>query len=87
MGIAVFLSFLIAGVGQIYVGDVKRGLLFLVVEIALGSIIYSSSWLVYFDVLLVPIVILVGFMIFNMYDAYKLAKRHNEWLAHTAQPR
>lgn len=67
-GLAAVLSFLIAGLGQIYNGQFAKGIIFIIV--------YFFSWLLMF--------VLIGFIttpilwIWGMYDAYKVAERHNK---------
>ncbi len=69
--LAAILSFLIAGVGQIYNGEVVKGIVIIVVQILnvvlMGIIIGFVTW---------PIV-----WIWSMYDAYKVAQRLNEQAA------
>jgi TM2 domain-containing membrane protein YozV len=67
-GLAAVLSFLFTGLGQIYNGQIGKGIAFVVVGI----------------ILLVTVIILIGFIlyplfwIYNIYDAYRTAKRINE---------
>ena len=69
--IAVVLSFLCMGLGQIYNGEIGKGVLFIV--------LYFVSWLLMF--------VLIGFLttpllwIWGMIDAYKSAERINLALA------
>lgn len=66
-GIAAVLSFLFTGLGQIYNGQIRKGISFIVVGI----------------VCLVLVIVLVGFIlyplfwIYNIYDAYSSAKKIN----------
>ncbi len=66
-GLAAVLSFFFMGLGQIYNGQIAKGIAFIV--------IYSISWLLIF--------ILVGFLttpilfIYGMYDAYSSAEKIN----------
>ena len=67
-GLAAVLSFLFTGLGQIYNGQIGKGIAFVVIGI----------------ILLFTIIILIGFIlypifwIYNIYDAYQTAKRINE---------
>lgn len=66
-GIAVILSFFIPGLGQIYNGQIGKGILFIII-----GFILALSMIVLIGFLLYPI-----FWIYNMYDAYKTAERIN----------
>lgn len=68
--IAALISFIILGGGQIYVGDITRGLLFL-----LGG--YAGFILLMLVHPIVGLVFLLGVGIFCVYDAYNLAKKYN----------
>ena len=93
-GIAFILSFIIPGVGQMYVGKIKRGIAYLVTYVVL-SIISSliTMRLDYNDIQAVKdlivsplfigiILVSLGFWAFNIYDAYRLAKKYNEASRH-----
>jgi TM2 domain-containing membrane protein YozV len=71
----VLLSVLLSGLGQIYLGQVKRGVAILVIGIVLTFI----SWLVFGLIAFI-------YWVWNVYDAYKLARRYNEELARTGRP-
>jgi TM2 domain-containing membrane protein YozV len=66
--LAAILSFLIAGVGQIYNGEVVKGIVIIVVQIVnvllMGLVIGFITW---------PVV-----WIWSIYDAHKVAKRIND---------
>lgn len=68
-GIAAVLSFFITGLGQIYNGQIFKGLFFI--------IIYAFSWLLMY--------VLIGFIttpiiwIWGMVDAYRSANRINRY--------
>ncbi|MCA9906837.1 MAG: hypothetical protein KC547_23440, partial [Anaerolineae bacterium] len=66
--LAAILSFIIAGVGQIYNGEVVKGVIIIAVQILnvvlMGIVIGFITW---------PIV-----WIWSIYDAHKVAKRINE---------
>lgn len=66
-GIAVILSFFIPGLGQIYNGQIGKGILFIII-----GFILALSMIVLIGFVLYPI-----FWIYNMYDAYKSAEGMN----------
>ena len=66
-GIAVILSFFIPGLGQIYNGEIGKGILFIIIAFMLAL---TTAVLIGF--ILYPI-----FWIYNMYDAYNTAERKN----------
>jgi TM2 domain-containing membrane protein YozV len=67
-GIAAVLSFFWAGVGQIYNGQIIKGLILIVVQMVNAALMF----------------VLIGFItypivwIWGVYDAYKTAERHNK---------
>ncbi len=67
-GIAAVLSFLFTGLGQIYNGQIGKGIVFVIVGIIFAiTIIFLVGFVLY------PI-----FWIYNIYDAYHTAKGINE---------
>ncbi len=66
-GIAAVLSFIFIGLGQIYNGEIAKGILFLVVGIIFALLI----------IFLVGIILYPIFWIYNIYDAYSTAKKIN----------
>ena len=74
-GLAAVLSVLWSGLGQIYVGRIGRGL-----GIMVGGIILALvSWIL----LWIP---MLFYWVWNIYDAYNLARRYNQELARTGNP-
>lgn len=67
-GLAAVLSFLITGLGQIYNGQLAKGIIFIIV--------YFFSWLLMF--VLIGLITTPILWIWGMYDAYKVAERHNQ---------
>jgi len=67
-GIAAVLSFLFTGLGQIYNGQIGKGIVFVIV-----GAIFALTILVLIGLVLYPV-----FWIYNIYDAYHTAKRINE---------
>jgi TM2 domain-containing membrane protein YozV len=60
--LACLLNLLLLGIGHMYLGQVVKGLLILVVGVALGMIVWPATILV---------------VVWAMYDAYKTAKKMN----------
>ena len=72
-GIAAVLSFLFVGLGQIYNGEIAKGIMFIIIGVILVfTIIFLIGFILY------PI-----FWIYNIYDAYNTAKRINARLITT----
>jgi TM2 domain-containing membrane protein YozV len=69
LGLTILLAFLVSGVGHIYLGFVKRGVIILILAFALGAIMS----------LLLPFpydsLFLMIYWIWQMYDAYKHYKK------------
>jgi len=63
--LAAILSFFIPGLGQMYAGDMKRGLIFLVVWIVLMIVAFFTAFL--------TSIITLIFDIYAAYDAYKIS--------------
>jgi len=90
-GIAAVLSFLWAGAGQIYVGRIKRGLgillAYTLVSIVAYALIFSilmlGAGLTEAGIVLLFCVTIGMFAIWiwNIFDAYKLAKEYNSYVA------
>ena len=72
-GLAAILSFFYMGLGQIYNGQIGKGIAFIV--------LYSISWLLIF--ILIGLITTPIFWIYGMYDAYKSAEKINFDLART----
>jgi len=77
-GVAAILSLLIPGLGQIYVGRVGRGLLILFIVMPLTFVIASLTLIFVF----LPLII----WIWQIFDAYNLAKKYNDYLLSIGQP-
>jgi len=73
-GLAAVLSFFWMGLGQIYNGQLAKGILFMIV--------YGFSWVLMF--------VLIGFIttpilfIYGIWDAYTSAEKINQWLSQQA---
>lgn len=67
-GIAAICSFFITGLGQIYNGQIGKGILFFVIGVILALLM-----MVVIGFILFPI-----FWIYNIYDAYKTAEKINQ---------
>lgn len=70
-GLALVLSLLIPGLGEIYVGESGKGAAILVANILCWIL---GIWLLF------PFIICVALWIYAMYDSYMLAKQYNEYL-------
>lgn len=66
--IAAILSFIIPGLGQALAGDIKKGIIFLVIAIVLAAIVsfIFRSWL--------ASIINLAYAIYAAYDAYQMAQ-------------
>ena len=72
-GIAAVLSFVFVGLGQIYNGEIGKGIMFLIIGIILAfTMIFLIGFILY------PL-----FWVYNIYDAYNTAKRINAGLITT----
>ena len=78
--LAVMLSLLLPGLGQVYSNKAKRGLILLAIDIILGMIFYAY----FFNpvtrvtfVTIVSVIIIVTFGFYIHFDAYKCAKELN----------
>lgn len=90
MAIAVLLSFLIPGVGQLYVGKVPRGVLYLLVLVALTAASFVLTMNVDVndvasinraatDPLFIGVTLAsLGMWAFSLYDTYRLVNKYNE---------
>ena len=67
-GIAAVLSFFICGLGQIYNGQILKGIIII--------ICYALSWLLMY--LVVGFVLVPILWIWGMYDAYRTAEKINK---------
>jgi TM2 domain-containing membrane protein YozV len=72
-GIAAVCSFLFTGLGQIYNGQIGKGILFVII-----GIILAFTILFLIGIILYPI-----FWVYNIYDAYSTAKKINAGLIKT----
>lgn len=77
-GLALILSFLIPGLGQIYVGKSSAGALMIVAAVILGM---TTA------LLILPGIIYIALWIYGMYNAYVEAKEYNRYLLdHNGNP-
>ena len=88
--IALILSFFFAGLGQLYVGKIVRGIIYIVIYISLSAVSFMLTMSVdYSDIDALnnlvsnPLFIVItlaslGFWVYNMFDAYRLAKKYND---------
>jgi TM2 domain-containing membrane protein YozV len=76
-GLAALLSFLISGLGQVYTGDVVRGITLFSIEV-LGAIVGFVLILLTFGFAAIVIVpVMLAFWIFVIVDASNMAQRRN----------
>lgn len=66
-GVAAVLSFIIPGLGQIYNGQIGKGIIFIIISVILAFTIF----------ILIGFVLYPIFWIYNIYDAYETAKKIN----------
>lgn len=66
-GIAAIASFLFPGLGQVYNGEIGKGIMFVII-----GIIFALLMFVLIGFILYPL-----FWVYNIYDAYKTAERIN----------
>lgn len=76
---SLLLSFLLTGLGQIYNGEMTKGLLLLLVSI--GLVVFN----VFFFWLCFGLVVSLVLWIFGMYDAYTRAEEFNRQLRATGR--
>ena len=68
--VAAIASFLIPGIGQIYAGATKKGIMFLIIAIIFYTIGHYTTGIYH----TISIVVDVIYCLFVAYDAYKLAQ-------------
>lgn len=73
-GLAAILCFFYMGLGQIYNGQLSKGIAFIIA--------YSISWILMF--LLIGFITTPVLWIYGMYDAYKSAEKINSDIARSA---
>ena len=71
LGIAILLAVLVSGVGHIYLGIINRGVIILIIGIVAWMVVsafvpFPYSW-----------VIIIGYWIWQIWDAYKYYKKLN----------
>lgn len=88
--IALILSFFFAGLGQLYVGKIKRGIAFIVTFIVLSVLssvitldvnyndIDALNNLVTSPTFIAIMLVSLGFWAYNMFDAYRQARKYND---------
>lgn len=73
--VAAIASFLIPGIGQIYAGDIKRGIMFLIIAIIFAAIGYTTSGIYQ----IISIVVDVFYCLFVLMTHIKLLNRTILW--------
>jgi TM2 domain-containing membrane protein YozV len=61
------LSFILPGLGQIYNGDIGKGIIMIIISVIMWALIW----------LLIPGIVILVLWIYGIYDAYKTAERIN----------
>ena len=92
-GLAAILSFLFTGLGQVYLGKITRGICFIIVGIAISSVMFAimlplamaGSGGAFIPMVAAAIVSAV-IWIYNVFDAYTLANEYNNALRQTGNP-
>lgn len=74
--ISVILTIILAGLGHLYLGKIKRGLVFLIITIIVG-------WIIGAMLLFIPTII---WYLYAIYDCYNLTKQYNETLFSLRRP-
>lgn len=72
-GIAAIASFLFTGLGQIYNGQIGKGIMFIIIGVILALTIF----------ILIGIILYPIFWVYNIYDAYNTAEKINAGLIKT----
>ena len=72
--LAALLSFVLAGAGQLYNGDVAKGIVLMVAELALASLIFVTIWF-FIGIVFVPILFVVW--VYAIWDAWDKAEKIN----------
>lgn len=94
-GVALILSVIIPGLGQIYCGKVGRGISILVASIILAPIIYFFTCAVFVATesgiaavigLLATALISLAIWIWNILDAHDVAKEYNDHISQYGNP-
>ena len=83
-GVAVLLSFFLSGLGQIYNGELTKGLLLLFASIGLSVFLFFLWWTC--AGLFIGLAFALVVWIFGMYDAYTRAEEYNRVLRATGRP-
>lgn len=81
-GLAAVLSFLLTGLGQIYNGQIIKGVMFIIIYLFVGVLAFTSSLIIIFSRELAwhEAIFPIGWLIFwtyGMYDARNIAKKIN----------
>lgn len=68
-GLAVVLSFFWMGLGQIYNGQIGKGIIFMITEIVLAILTFLTLGIMG--------IVLFALWVWNLYDAYRNAEKYN----------
>ena len=75
--VSLILSFILTGLGQLYNGEISKGVIFLIVGIILAILTVLTFFLC---------IVWIPFWIYGMYDAYTRAEVYNRALRATGRP-
>ncbi len=93
--LALILSLIIPGIGQVYCGKVARGITILIVSILLVPILYLGYAILFVETesdtalligLLAACIVSLAFWIWNIIDAYNTAKEYNTYTTNNGNP-
>ena len=91
--IAALVGLVLMGIGHIYIGKIGRGILILAAGIlARVALLYSGVGFLFASVaagvlgILIVVLINIGLWIWQIYDAYALAKKYNAEVERTSKP-
>lgn len=93
--LALILSLIIPGIGQVYCGKVARGIAILIVSILLVPILYLGYAILFVETesdtalligLLIAGIASFAFWIWNIVDAYNTAKEYNTYTTNNGNP-
>ncbi len=87
VGLAVVLSLIIVGAGQMYAGKVGRGIAILLFSLFGIGVLYVPLFLApSVGTLALGSILVIAWYVFVVYDAYKQAKNYNEYLNRNGRP-
>lgn len=70
----------LCGIGHIYAGRLSRGILILLASLVTGALV------VFMWIIIVPVIIHIGLVIWTIFDARNVCREYNTTLSDTGQP-